>query len=198
MKNIFKFFYKGFKAPLFLLFFLITPATFAQTDFLGISSITLDGQVYGLKWSAKPRPTRIMQEYLLPGESVRQYNTKLTLEFFGTGKTAEQIANEKLTNLSDEKEEGRVLNFKQLESSNPDEVIIEFMAGNTQDGITRNIEWNVYRYKSNPGGVVLLTMSRRAYEEKNVNAFFQKVSENRANWIKAVMNYQLPEITVKK
>ena len=198
MRNIFNFFHKGFKTPLFLLFFLVSSTAFAQTDFLGIPSITLDGQVYSLKWSAKPRPTRVMQEYLLPGEQIRQYNTKLILEYFRTGKTAEQIADEKLINLANEKTEGRVLNFNQLESTNPDEVVIEFMVGNSQDGVARNIEWNVYRYTSNPGGVVLLTMSKRAYKEENVNAFFSKVSENRLNWIKAVVNYELPEITVKK
>lgn len=198
MRNIFKFLKKGFKTPLFFLFLLMSSATFAQTDFLGIPSITLDGQVYGLKWSAKPRQTRVIQEYLLPGEQIRQYNTKLILELFKTGKTAERIAGEKISNLADEKTENRVLDFKQLESENPDEVVIEFMVGRSQGGIARSIEWNVYRYKSAPGGVVLLTMSKRAYDEANISTFFQKVSENRLSWINAIVNYQLLEITVKK
>jgi hypothetical protein len=197
MRSIFRFFYNRFKIPLFLLFFLTSSTILAQTDFLGIPSITLNGQKYNLKWSAKPRQTRIIQEYLLSGEPVRRYDTKLILEYFRTGKTAGQIADEKLINLTDEKEEGRVLDFKRLDSSNPDEAVIEFTVGNTQDGVTRNVEWNVCRYKSNPGGVVLLTMSKRAYEENNVNAFFQKVNENRLNWIETVVNYQLPEITAK-
>ncbi len=198
MKNIFKFFYNGFKMPLFLLFFLVSSTTFSQTDFLGISSIMLDGQEYGLKWSAKPRSTKIIQEYLLSGEPVTRYNTKLILEYFQTARTAEEFAEAKLMNLGDEKEEGRVLNFQQIEIENPDEVVIEFMIGNTQDGVTRNIEWNVYRYKSVFGGVVLFTMSKRAYNEENISAFYQNVSQNRLNWVKAVVDYQLPEITVKK
>lgn len=85
--------YNRFKAPLFILFFLTFHVAFAQTDFLGIPSITLDGQIYKLRWSTNAQlpfeggnmsqedykskwlenaqhRTRIIQEYLLSDESV--------------------------------------------------------------------------------------------------------------------------------
>ena len=194
-----KFFYKGFKALLFLFFFLISHVAFAQTDFLGISSITLGGQVYSLKWSVNnARQERIIQEYLLPDESITRYNTKLILEYIRTGKTVEDIVDAKLDNLGNEKQEGRVLNFKKLESADPDEMVLEFMVGNMREGKTRSIEWNVYRYKPTSEGIILFIMSKRAYGEKNVNAFMKKVNENRLNWINSIVNYELPEISVKK
>ena len=191
-QNFLKFPYKG----LFLIsFFLIYHVISAQTDFLGISSITLDGKAYKLKWSANTEHrTRIIEEYLLPNESVTRYNTKLTVEFIRSGKKMEDIVEAKLTDLDNEKQEGRVLNFNKLESADPDEMAIEFLVGNVLNGVTHSIEWNVYRYKLNAGGVILFAMSKRAYEEKNVNPFMQEVRENRLNWINSIINYKLPEI----
>ena len=193
-----KIFQKGFKTALFLLFFLTTSAAFAQTDYLGISSITLGGQVYSLKWSAKVRQTKILQEYLLPNESITRYNTKLILEHIRTRNAIEDIFDAKLDNLGDEKAEGRVLHFQQIKSENPDELMLEFMVGNGRDGAARRVEWNVYRYISIPDGVLIFIMSKRAYEEKNVTKFMKKVNENRLDWINSVVNYELPVITVKK
>ena len=190
--------YKKFKAPLFILFFLVSHIAFAQTDFLGISSITLDDQVYKLKWSTNVYQTRIIEEYLLPNESFTRYKTKLILEYIRSGKTIENIVEAKLMDLANEKEEGRVLNYKKLESADPDETVIEFMIGDVRDKVTYNIEWNVYRYISNPEGVILFVMSKRAYEEKNISAFMQEVNENRLNWINSIVNYKLPAISVKK
>lgn|GEM_PF-582287 len=191
-----KFSYKG----LFLiLFFLTSHVISAQTDFLGISPITLDGKVYELKWSANAQHgIKIIEEYLLPNESVTRYSTKLIVEFIRSGKTMEDIVEAKLADLDNEKQEGRVLNFNKLESADPNEMVIEFLVGNVRDKVTYSIEWNVYRYKSNAGGVVSFAMSKRAYEEKNVNPFMQEVRENRLNWINSIINYKLPEIPVKK
>jgi hypothetical protein len=192
-------FCKRLKTPLFILFFLVSHVAFAQTDFLGISSIALDGQVYNLKWSANAEyRTRIIEEYLLPGESITRYKTKLIVEYIRSGKTMEEIAESKLTELESKKEEGQVLNYQQLESENPNEIVIEFLIGDVYEKVAYNIEWNVYRYKFNAGGVILFAMSRRAYEEENVAPFMQEVRENRLNWINAIVSYHLPEISVGK
>ena len=185
--------YKGFKMSLLFLFFLTSYAASAQTDFLEIPSITLDGQTYDLKWSADVRGTKVIQEYLLPDESVTQYKTKLVVEYILSGESIENIVEAKLIDLANGKEAGRVLNYKKLESENPDEILLEFMIGNMRDTVTQSVEWNVYRYKAVPGGVVLFSMSKRAYEENNVGPFMQEVSENRLNWINSIVNYYIGE-----
>lgn len=180
-------------------FFLLSHIAFAQTDFLGISSITLDGQAYGLKWSANNvYQARIIEEYLLPGESFTRYNTKLILEYIRSGKTIENMTEAKLADLANEKEEGRAFDYKKLESADPNEIILECMIGDVRDGVTHNIEWNLYRYISYTEGVILFVMSKRAYEEINVSAFMQEVNANRLNWINAIVNYKLPAIAIKK
>jgi len=182
---------KGLKASLFALFFLISSVISAQTDFLEIPSITLDGQVYELKWSAHARQ-KVVQEYLLPNETITRYSTKLILEYI-PGKTVESVAVERLSDLADGREAGRVLNFRQLESEDSEEIMLEFMVGSMMpDGQTRNAaEWNVYRYIPGQEGVIVLAMSRRAYGEENIRAFMQEINQNRENWINSVAGSRL-------
>ena len=183
---------KGITKFVFISFFFISHIVFAQTDFLGVSSITLDGQVYNLKWS-NANKTRIIEEYLLPQESVARYNTKLILEI-QAGETVEDIVEAKLAELANEKREGRVLDYKKMESDNPDEIVLEFTVGVVREQEIQNVEWNVYRYKHNIDYVLLFAMSRRAYEKENVSAFMEEIGKNRLNWINLIVNYKLPDL----
>jgi len=184
---------KGLKASLFALFFLISSVISAQTDFLEIPSITLDGQVYELKWSAHARQ-KVVQEYLLPNETITRYSTKIILEYI-PDRTVESVANARFSDLVDGKEAGRVINFRQLESEDEDseEIMLEFMVGSMMaDGETRNAaEWNVYRYIPGQEGVIVLAMSRRAYGEESIRAFLQEINQNRENWINSVAENRL-------
>ncbi len=193
--NFLSLFCKGSRIFLFLLFSLLSHTTFAQTDFLGIPSITLEKQVYTLKWSANVRRTRIIEEYLLPKESLTRYNTKLILEYIQSGKTIEYIVEARLAELAEGKENGRVLSYQRLESDVPGEIVLEFMVGDIRGGINYGVEWNVYRYISEANGVLLFIMSKRAYEEKGVNVFMKEVSQNRLKWIDSIVNYKLPAIS---
>ena len=181
---------KGIVKFTFISFFFISHVISAQTDFFGISSITLDEQVYQLKWS-NVQQTRIIEEYLLPQESITRYNTKLILEI-QAGETFEDIVKAKLAELANEKQEGRVLDYKKVESDNSDEIIIEFTVGVVRETEIHNIEWNVFRYKPNTVGVLLFAMSKRAYEKNNVSQFMEEINKNHANWINSIMNYKLP------
>ena len=182
---------KGVAKFTFIFFFFISHVISAQTDFLGVSSITLDEQVYSLKWS-NANKTRIIEEYLLPQESVARYNTKLILEI-QAGETVEDIVEAKLIELANEKREGRVLDYKKMEIDNPDEIVLEFTVGVVREQEIHNVEWNVYRYKPNNGGVLLFAMSKRTYEENNIGAFMQTVSGNRLDWINSIVNYYIGE-----
>jgi hypothetical protein len=168
----------------------------AQTDFFKIPSVKIGGVEYGLKWSARTHyGMRFIAEYLLPKDSYTRYNTKVIIEY-DTDKSLDSISQGKLKDLKEKKENGSVLHYQVLKNADTGEFIVEFMVGDVRGGKTLIAEWNVYRYRPNEKGAVLLAMSKRAYGEKEVNKFMKEVKKSREEWIKSITEYKLPLISV--
>jgi hypothetical protein len=104
----------------------------------------------------------------------------------------------KLSDLGDKRREGQVLSYTEIENPDSGEIIVEYVAVHARNEQTLVIEWNLYRYKQNGKGVVLVGLSKRAYEEKNINEFKKGLPQNSKKWTEAFLSYKIPVIEVKK
>lgn len=159
----------------------VSPA-FAQKDFFGFQELEVAGETYQLKWSAKMKNGRVLEEFIRPKDDVGKYEKKVVLERTVVGKNVESELNSEMAKLALMKEQSIVFNYNQLESTSSDEVWLEYTQGNVQGGTPFLMEWNFCRYKNVDGCVVLFRYRYRAYDTKE-DAFVKKVDKNREAWI---------------
>lgn len=169
---------------------------FSQKNFFGFESVKLGNETYNLSWSAKMKNGRVLEEFLRPKDDLRKYEKKVILERSVEGKSIENELNSELAKLALMKEQSIVFNFSQLESSNPDELWLEYTQGNVQGGTPFLMEWNFCRYKNVDGRVVLFRYRHRAYDTKE-DSFMKKVEKNRKEWLEKLTSFQIPELKEK-
>ena len=175
---------------------LVSFASFAQKDFFGFQKLTLGDESYQLKWSAKTRNGRVLEEFIRPKDNLAKFEKKVVLELSGKGKTKEDEAKNQMADLAVMKEQSIVFSFNQLESKFPDEVWLEYTQGNVQGGKPFVLEWNFCRYKSVGDRVVLLRFRHRYYDTKE-QSFTKTVDKNRKKWMEEIVSFQIPELKEK-
>ncbi|MBR3519144.1 MAG: hypothetical protein IKN77_03365 [Paludibacteraceae bacterium] len=170
--------------------------SFAQKDFFGFQTLSLGDESYQLKWSAKTRNGRVMEEFIRPKDNLAKFEKKVVLELSTKGKTNVDEAKNQMADLAVMKEQSIVFSFDQLESKYPDEVWLEYTQGNVQGGKPFVLEWNFCRYKSVGDRVVLFRFRHRYYDTKE-QTFTNTVAKHRKKWIEEILSFQIPELNEK-
>lgn len=174
----------------------VSLSLFAQKDFFGFQKLTLGDESYQLKWSAKTRNGRVLEEFIRPKDNLAKFEKKVVLELSNKGKTKEDEAKNQMADLAVMKEQSIVFSFNQLESNYPDEVWLEYTQGNVQGGKPFVLEWNFCRYKSVGDRVVLFRFRHRYYDTKE-ESFTKTVNKNRKKWVEEIVSFQIPELKEK-
>lgn len=175
---------------------LASLSAFAQKDYFGVQTLSLDGESYQLKWSTKTRNGRVMEEFIRAKDNMAKFEKKLVLELSAKGKVKEDEAKNQMADLAVMKEQSIVFSFDQLESKYPDEIWLEYTQGNVQGGKPFVLEWNFCRYKSVGDRVVLFRFRQRYYDTKE-QTFTKTVEKNREKWIKEMVSFQIPDLNDK-
>lgn len=164
---------------------------FAQKDFFGFQTIEVANETYQLKWSAKMKNGRVLEEFIRPKDDMGKYEKKVVVERSVAGKSVEDELNSEMAKLALMKEQSIVFTYTLLESNQEDEVWLEYTQGNVRGGTPFLMEWNFCRYKNVDGRVVLLRYRQRVYDTKE-ESFVKKVEKNRKEWIKDLTEKPLP------
>ncbi len=167
--------------------------SFAQKDFFGFQTVSVFGDTYQLRWSAKMRNGRVMEEFIRPKDNMSNFEKKVVLELSNVGKTKEDEVENQMAELAVMKEQSIVFNYNQLESENSDELWVEYTQGNVQGGKPFVLEWNFCRYKTVGNRVVLFRFRQRYYDTKE-QTFTKTVDKHREKWIKELVSFQIPDM----
>lgn len=165
----------------------------AQKDFFGFQQVNVDDENYTLKWSAKMKNGRILEEFVRPKDNLAKYEKKVVLERSNVGKTNEDEVTSEMAKLALMKEQSIVFEFNRLDSGYPDEIWLEYTQGNVQGGTPFLLEWNFCRYKNVGDHVVLFRFRRRFYDTKE-SSFNKNVEKHKEKWIKELGAYVIPEL----
>jgi hypothetical protein len=174
----------------------VSLSSFAQKDFFGFQNVSVADESYQLKWSAKMKNGRIMEEFLRPKDNFAKFEKKVVLELSNAGKMKEDEVKNQMAELAVMKEQSIVFSFNQLDSKYPDEIWLEYTQGNVQGGKPFVLEWNFCRYKSVGDRVVLFRFRHRYYDTKE-ESFTKTVEKNREKWIKEIVSFEIPELKDK-
>ena len=180
-----------------VLFMMVESDLFAQKDFFGMQTITVSDQEFVLRWSAKTRNDRYMEEFLLPSENFAGFIQKVTIECSQENKSVEDEMRELMAKLAVKKEQNIVFSFEQIDSPVEGEIWIEYVQGNVQGGQSFTMEWNLNRYCLVNNRVVLFRVIHRAYD-KELNDFMKIINKKRDKWIKDAASFQMETVKVKK
>ncbi len=167
----------------------------AQKDYLGVASINFDNESYLLRWSAKTKTGRLLEEFLPAKANFASFETKLILECSSEGKEIADEVRVMMSTLALKKEENIVYSFQQIEAQAPDEIWIEYIQGNVQGGQPFTLEWNLNRYKLIGNRVVLFRTCHRGYNIE-VNSFTKKANKKREEWIKEAMTFSFDTVKI--
>jgi hypothetical protein len=131
------------------------------------------GDSYGLVWSSHPSPQLYKQEYLPAGQTLERYSSMLMVDVWLDGLTAAQKATAMVESLAERKKTDPLVNYDLLFNEAGTELLLDFVL--SAPGADGNIivEWNAYRYRPLPSGVLLTAISRRAYGEEAALAFLR-------------------------
>ncbi len=175
----------------FIVWLMMAMPSFSQKDFFGFQELEVAGETYQLRWSAKMKNGRVLEEFVRAKDDLGKYEKKVVLERTVAGKSVESEVNSEMAKLALMKEQSIVFNYSQLESSQSDEVWLEYTQGNVQGGTPFLLEWNFCRYKNVDGCVVLFRYRQRVYDTKE-DAFVKKVDKSREEWIAKLTATPIP------
>lgn len=175
---------------------MTTFVSFAQKDFFGLPNVSVGDESYQLKWSAKMKNGKILEEFIRPNDDMSRFQEKVILELSNVGKSVEDEVANQMAALAIMKEQSIVFSYNQLDSKFPDEIWVEYTQGNVQGGKPFVLEWNFCRYKTVDDRVVLFRFRRRFYDTKE-DAFMKKVEKNRTKWMDELVSYQIPVLKEK-
>lgn len=168
-------------------------------DYLSIGSeLSFNNESYNLAWSSHPNATYFKQEYLRKSDKLEKYEKMIIVEAIKTNLNPEKASQMKINELANLKKINPIINFKQVQSSNPNDKIISFTisGGNI-------LEWNVYKYQQqqieNENMIVLYAYSYRNYisNKEDVTKFINYVKNNESNMIENITKIKIPKVKIK-
>ncbi len=176
------------------------PGAHAQdtTDRLGIPGpLSFGGTDHVLAWSAQPSPAYIKQEYVPDGQEVASYTSMVLVELV-TGVDVGTALAAQVNALNQRRGSDPLLNLDVIRNDQTGEAILDFIVSATDEAGAFIAEWNAYRYtpyESEAGdGVLLLAISRRAYNSDDVRAFLTGLGAERPASINELAAYAMPEV----
>lgn len=168
-------------------------------DYLSIGSeLSFNNESYNLAWSSHPNATYFKQEYLRKSDKLEKYEKMIIVEAIKTNLNPEKASQMKINELANLKKINPIINFTQVQSSNPNDKIISFTisGGNI-------LEWNVYKYQQqqieNENMIVLYAYSYRNYisNKEDVTKFINYVKNNESNMIENITKIKIPKVKIK-
>lgn len=183
---------------LLLFFCAVSLSLTAQKDFFSVPSVKTGQNEYLLKWSAKTKTGRILEEFLRRNESYPKFECKVILECdIDDNAGLEGEVNSLMALLALKKEQSIVFSFQQLDATVDGELWVEYVQGNVQGGQPFTLEWNLNRYRMVDGHVVLFRICHRVYD-KELEEFNKTVSKSREAWISEAVDFDLSTVKVIK
>lgn len=172
------------------------------TDYLNVPGpIVFDKQPYSLSWSAHPAADFYKQEYLVKGVNPDKFKMMMLVDVITGESDLKKVTGAKLEELKKMKLQNPVVNYEIIQNPKTGEYIIDFLlSANAADGSMSIVERNVYRYKiftdkAGKQGILLFGVSTRAYGP-DIDKFFTSLKSNRADLVKKVSQFNMPQIKI--
>jgi len=155
---------------------------------------------FKLSWTARPKETYFVQEYLPDGESLNSFNQMLTINLFVSDIEVKNAVDQKINELTKRKKTDKVCNYAVNESPDGKEFIVDFLVSETKDNKMTTVEFNVYRYKQIDiegfkKAIVVYSYSKRAYGNE-ITTFLESLGKERANYLNYMISSEIPAVKI--
>lgn len=186
------------------LLFLITILSFAKAqdipDLISIPGpIELDGTEYFLSWSKPMSKTLYRQQYLPADEKIEDFTQLLDFSYFTKEIEMELAVRQKVEEIQDRERTDKYANVNVIESPDGKEFIVDYFISENPAKGNSFIEYNVYRFKTigseNGKSFLILSFAKRIYGDLKSSA--KSLKKQREHIISTIIDYKVPEITVK-
>ncbi|TDQ77957.1 hypothetical protein [Sphingobacterium yanglingense] len=172
-------------------------------DRIGVKGpLTFDKTVFNLAWSSTPNKGYYVQEYLPKGEKVESFNQMLSIQLLEADISINDVVSQKLRELNERKKTDPICNYQVIENPEANEVIVDFLIGESKNDKMTIVEFNVYRYKQLelPEGkkaIILYFYSKRSYGER-ITPFLQTLKTERTKYINEMIGTDIPKLSIKE
>ncbi len=165
-------------------------------------ALTFDKTVFDLAWSSNPNKGYYIQECLPKGEKVESSNQMLSIQLLESDISINNVASQKLRELNERKKTDPICNYQVIENPDANEVIIDFLIGESKNDKMTIVEFNVYRYKQLelPEGkkaIILYFYSKKSYGER-ITPFLQTLKIERTKYINEMIGTDIPKVSIKE
>jgi len=114
----------------------------------------------------------------------------------------EDAVKQKVMELTERKKTDAVCNYQVTESPDGKEYIVDFLLGESKDGIMTIIEFNVYHYKKvevakKKKVIVVYAYTKRSYGD-DITSFMKGLGAARTNYLKQMISAEIPAINIGK
>ncbi|MFD2555123.1 hypothetical protein [Sphingobacterium tabacisoli] len=171
-------------------------------DKIGVKGpLTFDKTVFNLAWSSNPNKGYYVQEYLPKGEKVENFNQMLSIQLLEADISINNVVSQKLRELNDRKKTDPICNYQVIENPDANEVIVDFLIGESKNDKMTVVEFNVYRYKQvelsdGKKAMLLYFYSKRSYGE-GITSFLQTLKTERTKYINEMIGTDIPKVSIQ-
>ncbi len=194
---------KQFITVLLLFVVVMTNAQSVENYLNTDKTINFENKNYELVWSVHPNKNYYKQEYLPKGQRLENFTSMITIDFLKGNYTVQDLAKMKVEELKVAKKSNPIVNYNIFQKEN--EIVLDFLT--SVSIITKNnqkkkliVERNIYRYitikTKNTKGVLLLAVSKRAYNKKAYD-FIKNIKKNKNSLIVKTGKIKIPKINPK-
>ena len=187
-----------------LLTTLISLTVLAQNpvERLGVKeNLEFDNTTFKLSWSDKPNNNYFIQEYLPEGETTAYFKQMLTIHLFVTDIKPKDAVNQKINELITRKKTDSTCNYQVTESPDGKEFLVDFLLGESKDGLMKIVEFNVYHYKQiqiskKQKAIIIFAFSKRAYGD-DITPFLKSLGKDRIEYLNKMISTEIPTVTIE-
>lgn len=163
-------------------------------DRLGVAGPQqVGGQAHTLVFVTPPQPSGyVLQEYLPAGQALDSYTRMLLLAYQPSDETPLQWAQAKQAEINARRDSGSdaVASTDLYQAEQGDAAVLVFTLSATLPDGRFVLEWNVYHYQRQAGGMVLTALSRRGYGREQAVALLEELKTGASAQIKSVVDWQ--------
>ncbi len=136
-------------------------------DYLSMPGpMQVNGIEYHFAWSSHPGPIYYKHEYVPAGQRVERYDDMLMIDVITERAGPVEMARSMITQLEKLKQTNPVTQYEAVLGERPQEIILDFLMSDVDEGGGVLLEWNAYRYVPyGDNGTMLLAISHREYGE---------------------------------
>lgn len=170
-----------------------------SVDRLGVTGpLTFNKTNFHLAWTAKPKDTYYIQEYVPAGEKVENFNQMLTIHLFDTDTKLKNAVQQKIKELNDRKKTDPTCNYQVNESPDGKEFMVDFLLGESENDKMKIAEFNIYRYKqadlgNKKRGTLVYAYSKRAYGD-DITTFYKSLGSDRTKLLNEMIGSEMPTV----